>query len=270
MEVKLERIVFSESWQDFFSGFGLKSFDDFFYYPGRKKLSPTSNRDVHKLAFGQGPDKRTFFIKRFHSPHIDDIISSCRNFGRPMSQGSIEWKNIYFLLNNNIGTYQPVCFGERTICGIESKSFVITEKLKSTDFKEFISQKWLGLERNLQERIITEIAKFIRRMHNLNISMTDLYVWHIFIDENSIEKNCQLSIIDLHRMRRNVTSINEKIKNISRLFWSMSTKYFDDNITDLFIDSYIENGYESSKDKLVNKIQKNVDLMSRRRKKKEY
>ncbi len=266
----MEKVIFSKDWQKFFNKLSLKSFEDFFYYPGRKKLSPTSNRDVHKIFFGEGQDKRAFFIKRFHHPQINDIISSCRNFGRPMSQGSVEWENIQFLLSHNIGTYLPVCFGERTTLGVESKSFVITEKLELTDFKEFVSQKWLGLERNLQEQIIIEIAKLIRRIHNLNISMTDLYVWHIFIDEDSIEENCRLSIIDLHRMRRNVTSTNDKIKNISRLFWSMSTKYFDDNITNLFINSYIENGYEISKDKLINKIQKNVYLMSRRRKRKKY
>lgn len=266
----MEKIVFPESWKVFFSGFGLKSFDDFFYYPGKKRLSPTSNRDVHVLAFGEAQDKRLFFIKRFHYPQINDIISSWHNFGRPMSQGSVEWENIQFLLSHNIGTYLPVCFGERTTLGIESKSFVITEKLKSTDFKEFVSQKWLRLERNLQERIIIKIAKLTRQIHDLNISLTDLYVWHIFINEDSIKNDCQLSVIDLHRMRRNVTNINEKIRNISRLFWSMSTKYFDDKITNLFINAYIENGYEISRDKLINKIQKNVDLMSRRRKRKEY
>ena len=265
----MERVVISEKWQDFLDEVGLKSFDDFFYYPRKERLSPTSNRDVHKISLGENQNQKTFHIKRFHYPQVTDIISSLCNFHSLLTQSEIEWKNANFLLSYNIGTYIPVCFGERKKFGLESKSFIITERLE-TDFKEFVTEKWLGLQRTLQEKIIINIAKLIRKMHDLNISFTDLYMWHIFIDEDSIENQCRLSIIDLHRMRQNVTNKNEKIKNIGRLFWSMSPKYFDDQILELFISAYVENGYETQKSEITARIQKRVDIISKRKKRKEY
>ncbi|MBW8001962.1 MAG: hypothetical protein FVQ80_08045 [Planctomycetes bacterium] len=265
----MERVVISEKWQDFLAEVGLKSFDDFFYYPGKERLSATSNRDVHKISLGENENQKTFFIKRFHDPQLSDIISSLYNFGSIKTQAAIEWDNANLLLSHNIGTYIPVCFGERKKFGIESKSFIITEKLE-TEFKEFVTEKWLSLERTLQEKIIISIATLVRQMHDLNISFTDLYMWHIFIDRSSLEKDCRLSIIDLHRMKQNVTNKNEKIKNIGRLFWSLSPKYFDDKILDLFISTYVKDGYEADKNQIAAQIQKRVDIISKRKKRKEY
>jgi len=266
----VERVIFSGSWKDFFAEAGLATFEDFFNYPGPERETESSNRDVYPITINKGNNSNMFFIKRFHCPQIDDIFSTWHNFGKFITQAKVEWSNASLLESNNINTYKPVCFGERTIWGIERKSFIVTEQLTSTDFKEFVSQRWLELERPHQEKIITAIAKLIRKVHDLNISFPDLYVWHIFISQDSINNQCQLSFIDLHRMRRNIKNENEKIKNLGRLFWSMSPKYFDDGLKELFVNAYISDGQQTDKAALTSRIKKYENKLTSRRNRKDY
>ncbi len=263
----MENVVFADSWQPVFADFGLKSFDDFFDYRSRQPIEKNSRRDVATLTLGDGPDCKVFFLKRFHHPHFKDMLFTLRNFGQFCSQGAYEWKNANLLLENGIETYRPVCYGQQTKWGLETKSFFVTEKLWSTSLLDFVLQRWLELKRHQQEKIVATIAKLIRRLHDHNISLPDLFVWHIFINEDSLNKDqCQLSLIDLHRMGRNVKNRNKKIKDLGKLYWSMSPEYFDDELKDLFICAYMGDNWTGSKAALTRRIQRRANVMAKRRK----
>ena len=266
----MEKIVFANSWQKFFTEIGMTSFGDFFDYPSLTWNSKKKTRQVYPLTFGKNENQKQFFLKRFRNPSPIEIISPWFNFGRHMSQGHVEWENAHLLLKHNIGTYQPVCFGEHIRFGLVQKSFILTEKLAAMEFTDFLAQKWAGMEVNQKRKIVISIAKLIRRIHSLNISMPDLYVWHFFINEDCAENQCQLSIIDLHRIRKNVGNQNEKITNLGRLFWNMSPKYFDNNDKDLFIEEYLGSNQLKIKANLASKIQKTVEKIARRRNLKNY
>jgi len=42
----VERVVFSESWREFFGGVGLESFGDFYDYPGGTKIGKNERRET--------------------------------------------------------------------------------------------------------------------------------------------------------------------------------------------------------------------------------
>jgi hypothetical protein len=265
-----ERVVFAGSWRRFFTEFGLKSFDDFFDYPSSGRTSDKQKRHVSILNLGIGPNRKVFFLKRFYYPHFKDMLFAFRNFGRLCSQAECEWENANLLLDKGIGTYRPVCCGEQMKCGLERKSFFVTEQLQSQHFTDFVAQNWSQLTWSQKEKIIVALAKLIRKVHDEAIRLPDLYVWHIFIEEDEVPGEYDFAFIDLHRMGRSVKSPNKKIEDLGRLYWSMSDKYFDDKLKDLFVRAYMGDDWMGSKVALVRTIQRRVNVLAKRRKLKDY
>jgi len=89
---------------------------------------------------------------------------------------------------------------------------------------------------------VVEMAKLARRLHDVNVSLPDLYVWHIFIRHDPTTGGYALSVIDLHRMIPKARTASERFKSLARLHWSMSSHYFDDDLKDLLISAYAEDG----------------------------
>jgi len=261
----VERVRFAKSWREFFGGVGLESFGDFYDYPGGTRINKNNRRSVYRLTFGKDPETKIFYIKRFEKPHFKDILGARRNFGRFISQADVEWSNANLLEQNGIDAYKPVCMGEQTICGLERKSFFMTEQLKSTCLLDFVIKKWHTLERKIQNRIIIAAAQLVRKAHRANISLRDLYIWHLFIDEGSLENDCRLSVIDLHRMLRDVKNPNKKIIDMGALYWSMSSDYFDDEHKDLLVATYTRDGQADKKEKILAKIRNRAKVLDSRR-----
>jgi len=266
----VERIVFADSWQPVFDEFGLRSFDDFFTFPGGERINKNNKRDVTILTFGDEPHRKLFFLKRFHNPHFKDMLFTLRNFGHLCSQAAYEWKNTELLLESGVDTYRPVCYGEQIRWGLETRSFIITEKLQAQPLTDFVGQKWQYLRTEQKKKIIVDLANFVRRIHNLNISLPDLYLWHIFIRENPSSQGWDFAVIDLHRMAHNVTNQNQQIRNLGALVHSMLDKYFDDTLRQLFIESYAGQDWSGGTTSLAVRVKKHSDAISARRNPKQY
>lgn len=263
-------VVFADSWGVFFDKFDFRSFDDFFDYSDGVVINKNKKRNVSVLTVGDGSDLKTFFIKRFHDPHYKDMLNAWYEFGKFISQAAVEWNNANLLLSHGIGTYRPVCFGEQRRWGLEKRSFFVTEKLNSTEFVEFISKRWRELEQIQREKIVTAIGELIRRIHDLNIVLPDLAVWHIFISEDNLSGRYQLSVIDLHRMSQNVQNQNKRIKDLGKFYWSMSEKYFDDKLKDLLLNAYMSDNWPGSKAGFAKKVRKRAAYIAKQRKPKDY
>jgi hypothetical protein len=212
----VQRVTFANSWARFFTEFDVTTFDDFFKRMAADAKGGNSRRNVVSFSLGPDEQKKTFFIKRFFRPHFKDMIFSRRNIGESCSQGRYEWENARFLLDNGIESYRPVCYGEKMIWGVETRSFVVTEQLQAECLSDYVRDKWSTLERQERERIVAGLGAFVRRIHALNVSLADLYVYHIYLTEKADGEH-DFAVIDLHRMSRNVTNRNQKIKNLGRL-----------------------------------------------------
>jgi tRNA A-37 threonylcarbamoyl transferase component Bud32 len=265
----VQKIIYANSWENFFARSGLKSLDDFFDYSPVETIGINNKRSV--VAFVLGPDsqKKHFFMKRFNRPHFKDMFFTWRSFGQACSQARCEWENAHLLLDNGIETYRPVCYGEKTKCGIENKSFIVTEKLQGIAMTDFVREKWHNLTREQKEIIIAGIGTFIHKIHALNISLPDLYIWHIFIKENT-ENKYEFAVIDLHRMSRNVTRKNIQIENLGRLHHSMTAKYFDEKLKRLLIESYATADMDIDVNTFTAWVTKQSDVVSARRNPKPY
>jgi hypothetical protein len=267
----MEEIVFVNSHEQAFAKFGLSSFDDFFNYAGGKRVNKNTKRDVQMLTFDTETGRKVFFLKRFHKPHLKDILFAAAHSGRLCSQAECEWQNAKLLLERGIQTFETVCYGHRTVCGIERQSFLVTEELKGRPLSDFVAENWSGLSRSRKEKIITSAAQAIRRIHNAGISLPDLYLWHIFISPTDSGSNdYDFAFIDLSRMKHNVTNPNEQIKNLGRLHHSMVDKYFDEPIKRLLITSYAGDDWPGGIEDLTAKVEKYSAKVSGKRGPKPY
>lgn len=265
----MEQVVFSESWSPYFAEFNVATFDDFFLRLATNANGGNKKRNVASFTLGEDPQKKTFFIKRFFRPYFKDVLFAWRNIGQSCSQGRYEYENARFLIDNGIGSYRPVCFGEQKKMGVETKSFIVTEKLQSTCLSDYVREKWKNLEQPQKNKIVAGLGVFVRRIHELNISLPDLFVYHIYINENTLGEY-DFAVIDLHRMSRNVTSTNSKLKNLGKLNHSMLDKYFDDKLKRLLVKSYAGNNFDINVNDLVDIVEKRSKIISAKRKQKPY
>lgn len=265
----MENIIFTESWQPIFAEARFHCLDDFFNYDYGENVNKNNKRQVIKFTLETAAGQKTLFMKRFYKPHFKDIIAAKLSFGKFYSQARIEWENANLLLKNGVGTYKPVCYGEKMKLGLERKSFFITEELKGPCFTDFVRENWQSIDQQKKNEIISGIAQTIRKVHDAAISLTDLYVWHIFVNQSS-DGNYTFDIIDLHRMSHNVTDKNKQLKNLGRFDHSMTNKYFDDEIRRVFVESYAGDNWPGNIEKLITQVKRYSDKVSTKRNPKPY
>ena len=249
----MDRIVFADSWQPRLAELGLRTFDDFYRIDEGTAIGANQKRNVHRLTLGDGPNRKVLFMKRFHHPHFKDMLSTVRTFGHFVSQAGVEWRNARHLLDHGIGTYRPACMGERTHWKMETHSFFITEQLDQACLLDFVQGEWNTLNRPAQDRIIVAMANLARRLHELNVAVPDLVVWHLFFEPTDAADDVQLSIIDLHRMTPGVHSQRRKARDMSRLCWSMLPEYFDDDHKRQLLATYLD-GVPGSQAKALTRV----------------
>jgi len=266
----MKKIHITDEYRSMFEAAGLRSYREFFKYSGGEFINKNKKREVVRLTFDHQGAKKHFFMKRFFYPHLKDMIFTFSNFGHICSQAACEWKNAKLLLKNGIGTYKPVCYGEDLLWGFEKSSFFITEEIEGVCLADFISDNWGSLSRPEKENIVTSIGKLCRKIHDARISMPDLYIWHFFIKERSLDqKDYEFAVIDLHRMSKNAGR-NALYRSLAALDFSLSPKYFDDYLRELLFESYMSDNFPHDRGELLRKVARRSDVLKARRRRQNY
>jgi hypothetical protein len=260
----MDTVIIENSWRQCFDRIGLQTFDDFYDYVDSETVGKNDRRTVQRLALGNAGDGKTLYMKRFDRPHFKDMLAATRQVGHPASQAGIEWRNARYLLNHGVDTYRPVCMGWRSRLGIELQSFFVSEELDGMCLLDFVIDRWHGLDRDVQDRIIVAMAALARRAHALNISLPDLQVWHFFIHPDNMAGACPLAVIDLHRMTQGVRSRRRKARDMSRLCWSMLAEYFDEGHKELLLSTYLQDLSQSQAETLISVIKRYETVLNNR------
>jgi len=259
-------VEFADNAAALFQRAGLTRFEDFFRLDGTL-INRNRKRDVIAFSLNDGDAKKDLFMKRFYHPHLKDMFFAMRSFGRLCSQAGCEWHNAA-ILHNGIATYPTLCCGEQMFAGLERRSFLITEKLPGRPLSEHVAQTWSRTGRYSKEAIMAALGRFVRRIHNADISVPDLYAWHLFLQTH--DEGHGFAIIDLHRMRAGVTGDREKIRNLGALEFSMIDDYFDDGLKDVFFESYFGTDFPGDKALFRQKVKKRAAQLKNRRRKPAY
>ena len=238
------KVCFADGWDKFFENHGMSSFEDFFArfdpaHDGKETWSKKSKSDVQIFKLPDENQDTVFFLKRFRNANTKTTTRAFMQRGRIISRGKLECSNARLLIENGIGAYEPVCFGEKSIFGFETDSFVVTKKLDMQCLEDFVAQKWKSLSLQEQKKLITELVKTIRKAHSLNVSIRDLYIKHIFINEDN--DKFSFSFIDLENLWQNVFDPFTKARDLGRLYFSMDDSNFSKQMKELLVETYLAN-----------------------------
>lgn len=237
----MQRIEFEAAQEAIFAQNGLKTVDDFITFDKGKQINRNEKRDVHILTLQSPQGPRTYFMKRFFSPHPKDMLFTFMNFGKLCSQAELEWRNAHTLLHNGIGTYRPAAWGADTCCGIERRSFFVTQKIDGRSLIDFLLDQWDSFDQSQQEKLVKSLAAFFRKLHRIKVSLPDSYLWHLFLIEPiAPAESYQFAIIDLHRMQLNAAASRHAARNLGALLFSLPDEWFDTRLRDVFINTYLE------------------------------
>lgn len=149
-------------------------------------------------------------VKSFKKPHLLNSIIY-KYFRKSKSRRSFEYANM--LLENEIGTPQPIAYVEKSSIFGLNHSYFISEHLECDST---LGNIILNLNYPNRDEIIREYTSFFFKIHEKKIEFIDNSLGNtlIIINEN---KYC-FYLVDLNRLNINKTlSIESRMKNFSRL-----------------------------------------------------
>jgi heptose I phosphotransferase len=198
---------------------GLCGFDAFMDFPGGRRVVHKRGRSVFRFELAG----RAFYLKRNRLHRSELLKQLCRGKVPPRSARQ-EWWAIRAVADAGIPTVKPIAFGERTLLGVETASFTVTEELYGArPLDAILSDRPRGGESFREKReLIRNLADMARNFHGAGMSHQDFYLNHFFLGEDG-----KLFLLDLQRVRKR-SRITEyaMVKDLAQL--AFSAKRFPD------------------------------------------
>jgi hypothetical protein len=161
-------------------------------------------RDVTRIestsSAGEGGTK-VLFLKRVRLPYRRNGIKSLLTSGRVRSLSRIEWDNMAALRDAGFGVADLVAWGEE--CGPlwERFSFILTgdagENGARPDLRKYLER---NPPRAQRRQVLSTLARWVRRLHDVGWSYPDLFSRHIFVGLSGDAPDYRL--IDVARLER--------------------------------------------------------------------
>lgn len=156
-------------------------------------------------------DGKAINIKSFKVPNLINQVAY-KYFRKSKARRSYEYANK--LLENGIGTPQPIAYAENfTFTGLE-KSFYVSEHLQAElTFRELVLQPYYPDHEN----ILRQFTRFTFDLHQKGIEFLDHSPGNTLIEEGS-EGTYHFYLVDLNRMNfHDVMDFDSRMKNFNRL-----------------------------------------------------
>lgn len=155
-------------------------------------------------------DGRTLNVKSFKVPNIINQVAY-KFFRKSKARRSYEFANI--LLENGIGTPQPIAFAENfTLFGLE-KSFYISEHLQADlTYRELVEIP----DYPDHDVILRQFVHFCFKLHEKGIEFLDHSPGNTLI-RKAADGNYEFFLVDLNRMEFHEMDFDQRMKNLSRL-----------------------------------------------------
>jgi hypothetical protein len=165
-----------------------------------------ANRNTIKL-FNLGT--QTINIKSFKVPNIFNQIAY-KFLRKSKAQRSFEFANK--LMDNQIGTPQPIAYFEFTTPLLFKKSFYVSEHLEcDLTYRELTT----NFEYPDYETILRAFTRFTFQLHEKNIQFLDHSPGNTLIKK--VDGHYEFYLVDLNRMKFKSMNFQTRIKNFSRL-----------------------------------------------------
>jgi tRNA A-37 threonylcarbamoyl transferase component Bud32 len=179
---------------------GLDSFDALMRAPGeavlhKKGLAGWRQRVVLHVG------GRNLYLKRYRKPPLREQLGlRLRGFG---ATAQVEWHWLRQLPELGLPGPQAVAYGCRCRAGLERQSLLLTGEVPGKSLEQWVPGE---LDRRLADRAFrarlgADVAKLVARLHASRLVHRDLYLSHVYIDEDA-DGSVRLALIDLQRVMR--------------------------------------------------------------------
>ncbi len=160
--------------------------------------------------------ERAFYIKRHIQSSWKEYVKPLLRLTWPILGARNEWNAILDFHSAGLPTMTPVAFGQSG-----SNSFLITEALENcTKLSELPVVRHDGTSSvpDLRGRLIGEVAKIARTMHQAGLHHQDFYIGHLMMSNSDPAK---IYVIDLGRVQKHAKlSRRWIVKDLAQLDYS--------------------------------------------------
>ncbi len=173
-------------------------------------------------------DNKYYFIKQHDGVGWKEIFKNLLQLRLPVLSAKNEWLALEKLRSLGLNVPVVAAYGLRGTNPAKLKSFVLMEEVAPVISLEDLAKDWLisPPSLRLKRRLIGEVARIARVMHQNGMNHRDFYICHFLLDishgrANIDADSLKLFLIDLHRAQiRRSTPERWIIKDLAGLYFS--------------------------------------------------
>ena len=241
------------------------------YTDGEIAKKVIQERSTVKFVLDEEGRQSSFFLKRYTSPSVQEYLKCLIRFSWPKSALN-EWRAILRFHEIGLPTMVPVTEGaKRNSLGFITQSFVVTKEIKGAYRLDAYLARWLRKPLSKKEvqkkrRLIEQVAQITRKMHSMGLNHRDYYLCHIFIRTMEENEDCELFIIDLHRVDIRKKKVGRRwiVKDLAALHFSSLALPIHATDRIRFVKLYLQKKHLDERDRFfVRQILKKTDRIAK-------
>jgi len=228
LEQTSEEFFVDAAYKEALDDIGLDSIEAIFRFESGQNLSKSNLASYRsRIRFEAGNPPTTIFLKRYNRPPVSVQLKNWLAHHARRSCACYELEPAIDLASAGINVPKVVAYGQQWAALLEDRSFIATEKIPNAEALErrlpnFITNRKSPNNPPLRRDFIISLADFIRKFHATGYRHRDLYLSHIFHDDNG-----KFHLIDLARaFQPTVFHERFRIKDIAQLHFSTPAKFF--------------------------------------------
>jgi len=224
---------------------GLDDFDAVLRIEGGPPTSKHKHRETLPIDLETDDGPRTFFLKRVFKVPPKHAFWPIFRLQQTYSQPIVEWHNCKALEKAGIPAMKAVACGQRQRLGMPTQAFLLVEAVPMA----YTLENWLvpgfpkppPIEKRLRGRLIYELGRLVRKLHDAGLDWSDISAKHIYAaprSEPDAKRKWSFCLIDVERMTRGeqnqavspIASLKDRPrlrKHLRKLLASLSPMQFD-------------------------------------------
>jgi len=187
------------------------------------------DREIWHLRVRAPDDQpRGLYLKKHHVRSLGSRLRALFGMQPAPTPARIEAENAAALSIEGIAVMRLIAYGERLRPDGLQESFVITEELENySELHHYLRRRFVlppcgrrGAREHDLKRLVSDIARIVRRFHAAGYNHRDLYCCHFFIKDMGPGR-WEIRLIDLQRVqRRGWFRRRWLVKDLAQLAWS--------------------------------------------------
>lgn len=189
-------------------------------FAGGTAVKKGRHRSVFRIEAGEGPERRTLYLKRHYWP-LREKIRYLLPWLKREDAGN-EWRNMVLLKELGFRTLTPVAFGTAAKFGVPVFSLTLTEEISGGErLDHYFGSNFappLSGERVKEKRaLIRRLASLAAEFHGKGLNHQDFYLCHFLFRE----RDGEIFIVDIQRLHRSGRiSTHDRVKDLAQLYYS--------------------------------------------------